>query len=234
MTDQSQLERSYRRLLALYPRAFRAEHGEEMLAVLMDGARSGRRRPGPADSVNLAANALLMRVRPDAPRSTPTVFWAVRLMALGAALELAALVTVVATRGDLGAAIARHYPAMQTAHVHHLVNTQVLAVVVGAPIAAGLWLFLAWANDRGHGWARGVFGALFALTSVSLLSAFSQQAVTLAPADVIAGGAVWLVALVSLLLIISPPSERHYRRGERDAGRSLDAQPIRPADASFH
>lgn len=234
MTDQSQLERRYRRLLALYPRAFRAEHGEEMLTVLMAGARSGRRRPGAGDSVNLAASALLMRVRPHAPRSTPTVFWAVRLMALGAVLEIAALVTVVATRGDLSAAIAHHYPAMQTAHVHHLVNTQVLAVVVGAPIAAGLWLFLAWANDRGHGWARGLFGVLFALTSVSLLSAISQHVLTLAPADLIAGSAVWLVALLALALIISLPSERHYRRGARDSGRSLDARPIRPADASFH
>jgi hypothetical protein len=234
MTDQSQLERRYRRLLALYPRAFRAEHGEEMLAVLMTGAGTGRRRPGAAESANLAASALGMRLRPQAPRSTPTVFWAVRLMALGALLELAALVTVVATRADLSAAIARHYPAMSTAHVHHLVTTQVLAIVIGAPIAAGLWLFLAWANDRGQGWARGLFGALFALTSVSLLSALSQRAVTLAPADVIAGAAVWLVALVSMLLIISPASERHYRRGEREAGRSLDAQPIPSAGASFH
>jgi hypothetical protein len=234
MTDQAQLERRYRRLLALYPRAFRAEHGEEMLAVLLASARSGRRRPGAEDSANLAANALLMRVRLRAPRSTPTVFWAVRLMALGAVLELVALVTVVATRGDLSAAVARHYPAMQTAHVHHLVNAQVLAVVIGAPIAAGLWLFLAWANDRGYGWARGLFGALLALTSVSLLSAFSQHAQTLAPADLIAGVAVWLVAVVSLLLIVSPSSERHYGRGQRDAGRSREARPIRPADASLN
>jgi hypothetical protein len=229
MTPQTQLEQRYRRLLACYPRAFRAAHEEEMLVVLMAGARTGQRRPGPADSANLIANALLMRVRLHAPRSTPTVFWAVRLMALGAVLELAALVTVVATRGDLGAAIARRYPAMPAAHVHHLVNAQVLRIAIAAPLAAGVWLWLTWANDRGHRWARGLVLVPLALTSLSLLAAIAQHAVTLAPADVIAGGALWLVGLVALALIISPPSDEHYRR-RRDAGQN--ARPILPARAS--
>jgi hypothetical protein len=122
MTDRARLEQRYRRLLKCYPRACRVERQEEMLGVLMACARDGRRWPGRTDSVNLIANALLMRVRFHAPRSIPTVFWAVRLMALGAVLELASLVTVVATRSDLAAAVARHYPAMPVAHVHHLVN----------------------------------------------------------------------------------------------------------------
>ncbi len=233
MTGQAQLERRYRRLLALFPRAFREEHEEEMLAVLLAGARSGRRRPGTTDSVNLIANALLMRVRLHAPRSSPTVFWAVRLMVFGAVLELAALVTVVATRSDLAAAVARHYPAMPMAHVHHLINAQVLKIAVGAPIAAGVWLWLARANDRGHGWARGLLGALFALTSVSLFAAIAQHAVTLAPADVIAGAALWLVAVVALVLIISPSSDGHYRR-RGPSGHRRTARPVLPVSASRH
>ncbi len=204
MNDQTRLERRYRRLLAWYPRAFRDEHEEEILAVLMAAARSRPSAPPPADSVNLITNALLMRARPRAPRSTPTVFWAVRLMVLGAALELVALVTVALTRGDLVATIARRYPAMPAAHVAHVVSAQVLGIAVGAPIAAALWLWLAWSSDRGHGWARGLAGALFGLTSVSLLAALGRGAVTLAPADVIAGGALWLVALGALGLILSP------------------------------
>jgi hypothetical protein len=231
MTDQAQLERRYRRLLRCYPRTFRQEHEDEMLVVLMAGGQSGRRRPGLADSANLVVNGLLMRVRPRAPRSTPSVFWAVRLMALGALLELAALVTVVATRGDLTAAIAGHNPALPAAHIHQLVNSQVLRIAIGAPVAAGVWLWLAWANDRGYGWARGLLAALFGLTSLSLLAAIGQRAVTLAPADVIVGTVLWLVALVALALIISPRSDRHYRR-RGDAGRSRNAQPVRPVGAS--
>ena len=46
MTDQADLERGYRRLLAWYPREFRRENGQEILAVLMAGA--GTASVGPA------------------------------------------------------------------------------------------------------------------------------------------------------------------------------------------
>ncbi len=39
MTDHEHLERAYRRLLAWYPRKFRRENGQEILAVLLAGAR---------------------------------------------------------------------------------------------------------------------------------------------------------------------------------------------------
>jgi hypothetical protein len=57
MTDVTQLERRFRWLLAWYPKAFRREHEDEMLAVLMAGAGDGRRRPGLADSADLIRNA---------------------------------------------------------------------------------------------------------------------------------------------------------------------------------
>lgn len=59
----TQLERRYRRLLAFYPRHYRREHGEEILAVLLASAPEGQRRPPLADSANLVRNALWMRVR---------------------------------------------------------------------------------------------------------------------------------------------------------------------------
>ena len=47
MTEPSSLERGYLRLLAWYPRSFRAQRGDEMLAVLvlMACAREGQRYP---------------------------------------------------------------------------------------------------------------------------------------------------------------------------------------------
>ncbi len=47
MTESAALERGYRRLLACYPQSFRCEQADEMLAVLMAGAR-GRASGGPA------------------------------------------------------------------------------------------------------------------------------------------------------------------------------------------
>jgi hypothetical protein len=63
MTESSRLERRYRSLLALYPKAFRREHEQEMLAVLMAAAREGQERPRLAESADLVRSAIFMRVR---------------------------------------------------------------------------------------------------------------------------------------------------------------------------
>ncbi len=69
MTGASGLERGYRRLLTCYPARFRSEHGEELLAVLLAGARDGQRRPGLAESASLLRSGLGMRLRPDASQT---------------------------------------------------------------------------------------------------------------------------------------------------------------------
>lgn len=60
-TDQ--LERRYRRLLAVYPWEHRRAYEEEMLAVLLAGARPGQTRPDVRDAVNLIGAGLRARAR---------------------------------------------------------------------------------------------------------------------------------------------------------------------------
>ena len=62
MSDPTQLERRYRRLLALYPEAFRREHEQEMLTVLMADVAEGQRRPSVDEAIDLVRNAILMRL----------------------------------------------------------------------------------------------------------------------------------------------------------------------------
>jgi hypothetical protein len=137
-------------------------------------------------------------------------------MVLGAVLELVALCTVLTTQDSLRSAIVRHFPQFTAVQWHAEVHAHILPIEIGAPIAACVWLWLAWANRRGHGWARGVFAGLFRLTSISLLSGVGQHAATYAPADLIAGGALWFVGLVTLLLIFSTPSGPHYGQRQPD------------------
>lgn len=61
MTDQSPLERRYRRWLALYPKSFRAEHEEEMVAVLMQTADPDQTRPTAREATDLATHGLRRR-----------------------------------------------------------------------------------------------------------------------------------------------------------------------------
>lgn len=62
MSEASALERGYRRLLAWYPRSFRREQEDEILAVLMAGARPGQRRPGLLETADLITGALMVRL----------------------------------------------------------------------------------------------------------------------------------------------------------------------------
>ncbi|MGI5492637.1 hypothetical protein [Microtetraspora malaysiensis] len=59
----NRLEARYRRLLACYPRDHRARHEEEMIGVLLAGARPGQTRPTPADTVDLLWGALRVHAR---------------------------------------------------------------------------------------------------------------------------------------------------------------------------
>ena len=63
MNDDADLERRYRRLLACYPAAFRREHGQEMLSVLMAGAEQGQRWPRLAEVADLLRSATSTRLR---------------------------------------------------------------------------------------------------------------------------------------------------------------------------
>jgi hypothetical protein len=63
MTDATDLERRYRRLLKCFPARYRREHEQEILSVLMVGAAEGQRRPGLADSADLLMSAIFMRWR---------------------------------------------------------------------------------------------------------------------------------------------------------------------------
>ncbi len=156
MTEQAGLERGYRRLLACYPKAYRRDNGDEILGVLMATAREGQRRVGLAESADLVRGALRMRLRPPSPPPR-SVFTAVRLMCAGAAVELAAWITIVVTAGSVKSAMAPRGPAQWHAVLVHLV-----AVEVFGPIAIVVWLWMAWANGRGHEWARLLFMSFFA------------------------------------------------------------------------
>jgi hypothetical protein len=60
--EPSRSERRYRRLLALFPRDHRRQHGEEMLGVLMAGA-GDRTRPSVRDTADLLWAAVRLHVR---------------------------------------------------------------------------------------------------------------------------------------------------------------------------
>jgi hypothetical protein len=91
MSGTAGLEGRYLKLLALYPAEHRRAHQEEMLGVLMTGARAGQRRPGLAESADLILGALRIRLRP-APGHRAGALWRDALAVVSTALPLIILV----------------------------------------------------------------------------------------------------------------------------------------------
>jgi len=134
---------------------------------------------------------------------------AVRLMCAGAVLTLGGVVTVLVTLGGVRWAAAYDLEARQWPFV---MLTQVGFWLVSAPIGAGVWLWLAWANGRGYSWARSAFVAFFCVLTVVPLFGAGRDALPYTWADVIAAAVLWLVGLVAVLLIFSGTASPYYQR----------------------
>jgi len=208
MTGPSPLERGYRRVLACYPKAFRRESGEEILAVLLATARAGQRRVGLAESADLIRGAVRMHF--GMSRAPRPVRVAVRYMCLGATLTLAAVVTVLVTLGGVRSAAAHDVGGgpWATAKRPHVVFWG-----APAPIGGGVWLWLAWANGRGCPWARAAFTAFFVLLTIVLPFGGGEDKLPYTWADLIAATVLWLVGLVVMVLIFSGTASPYYQRG---------------------
>jgi len=133
---------------------------------------------------------------------------AVRLMYAGAALELLALIIAVATRASLKWAILARHPFYNPAQVHHAEVARAVPLVVGALVATGLWLWMAWANSRGRNWARVLSAVFFGINTFDLFISFF---VVRATATMIVGVVIWLVGLVAIVLLFSTESAPFFR-----------------------
>ena len=175
MTDQEHLERAYRRLLAWYPREFRHENEQEILAVLIAGAPHGQRRPGLAEAADLIRSGLWLRLWPSVPRSARTVRAAVKLMYAGAAVSTVNLVILLALTGDIKGSAS-------------WLNTPFIPVSIAwslAPLA--LWLWMARETGRGRNWARIVSTVLFGAATLDLTEVFGPPGIRLSLVPVIGG-----------------------------------------------
>jgi hypothetical protein len=207
MTGPSRLERRYQRVLACYPKAFRRESGDEILAVLLATAHEGQRRVGLAESADLIRAAARMHF--GLSRAPRPVRDAVRHMYIGAVLTLAALVTVLVTLGGVRSAAVHDLTAGQWPTV---MLTQVGFWLASAPIGAAVWLWLAWANGQGYHWARPAFVAFFCVLTIVPIFGAGENALPYTWADMIAATVLWLVGLAAVLLIFSETASPYYQQ----------------------
>ncbi len=179
-TSAPDLQRAYRRWLRCYPRSCLREHESEMVGVLMAGARPGRRRPAPAECLDLVASALWLRVRLSVPRSDRAIHAAIQVMCLGAAVELATVVSVAANR-------------------HTLLGGPATPTALGDLMAVGFWLWIACCIGRRRRWVPTVFTAFVALNLASLAGGLVHGAPA---AEAASGVALCLFVMSAAALIL--------------------------------
>ena len=204
------LERSYRRLVAFYPRSFQRENTEEIIAVLLATARENQRRPSLAETADLLRGALRMRL--GLSRCPRTVLNAVRLMYLGAVAEIAVLVSVLVTARRISSAASLPMTHQLLARVTTTVDAELTADVVIALLAIFGWLFLAWANGKGSPYAR--VGAIIACAfyTAALTEGLLNGGATYALAATIASSAAMVIGIAAVVLLVMKQFWPYYAR----------------------
>ena len=183
--------------------------------MLLAMAAEGQRRVRLAEAADLIRGALRMHL--DMSRAPRPVRDAVWHMYAGAVLTLADAATVLVTLGSVRSG-AVHDVDFTGGRWHTVMLTLIVPALASAPIVAGVWLWLAWANGRGHNWARFAFTALFGLVTTGVLigfglSSIGKDALQYTWADLLATGALWLVALAAMVLIFSETASPYYQHG---------------------
>ena len=224
----AELERAYRRLVGFYPRSFRRENTEEIIAVLLATAREDQRRPSLLEAADLLRGATLARLGlSGCPR---TVLYAVRLMYLGALAQVVVLVSIVMSAGAIqaaGRAIALRslgpHPAAAAVHQATAQAAAVVGVNLTGDVAVSLgaiacWLFLAWASGKGSPMSRAGAVISCAFYSLAAILAFVRGDLTVAPVAVIASCAVMTIGISANVLLVAKQSWPYY------AGRAVAAR----------
>lgn len=170
--------------------------------MLMAGGRTDQCRPEPTECLGLMGSGLCVRLRSRVPRSDRYAFPIVKLMHIGAVVELAVILTIMATVGEVKASIVANDPGFAQAQWHSEVTGALEPLVVVAGLAVGFWLWMAWANGRRHRWARVLFSLFFCGNTYSLVHGLAGGSALYARADLAAGGVLWLVELAVVALVL--------------------------------
>jgi hypothetical protein len=132
-------------------------------------------------------------------------------MYLGAVVELAVLITIVATIGDIRWNVVKRNPGLTASQWHAVVTGHLEPLAVAAGLAVGFWLWMAWSIGRGQRWARIAFPLFLGLNTWSLFNGLAGGSAEYARPDLAIATVLWLIELVAVVLIfhvkmaVAPP-----------------------------
>lgn len=144
-----------------------------------------------------------MRVA-DTESPPPSLLNAVRLMYCGAVVAFLGTIFTIVIRSKIKTDVfnavrknqGRGRGGYTIAQLHTVANITFWALVVAGFISVLLWLWMAWANKRGSGWARIAGSVLFALITIEAIVSHSRASVSIYVILL-----EWLIGLGAVLLL---------------------------------
>lgn len=164
--------------------------------------------PGPAAGQPPSWREDQPTVRPEPPSS---ILAAVRLMYVGAGLQLLVVIFGLLTRDEVREQLAEQQPELTESEIDTAATISLVFVVLIGLLAVAMWLWMAQANKRGYGWARIVATVLGGLNiAFTFFSLFQSAGVGL----IVQLITIALAAAI-LFLLYRPDSTEYYNAVSR-------------------
>ena len=147
--------------------------------------------------------------RPWRPTSVVTAAW---LMYAGAAASLLGMLIDVSVIGQLKTDYLNHHPYVNPASANGAAAAGDVVTIIGSLICIGLWLWLAAACKRGHGWARIVGTVLFGINTLGYIVTLARPGI---PAIKSVHLLIWLIGLVTVIQLFRRQSSEFFAATRR-------------------
>jgi tRNA A-37 threonylcarbamoyl transferase component Bud32 len=157
-------------------------------------------QPAPGDVMSRYTPA------PQRPWQPTPVLVAAWLMYSGAAASLVGMLVDLSVINRLRTDYLNHHPLLVN-HANTVAGAEDLGVIVGSVISIGLWLWLASACKKGHGWARTVGTVLLGIDTVGLIVTIGRPGI---PGTKAIHVLVWLIGLVTVIFLWRRQSSEYF------------------------
>ena len=140
-------------------------------------------------------------VEPERPPAPPSVQKAVKLMYAGAAVSavslIVSLIIPLANVASTKASIKKAHPTYTGSQVNQVFNLGIGLAIIFGVLGAGLWLWMARANNDGRNWARILSTVFFGIATADLLPALSSPA----PLSLLITLLLWVIGAAAVFFL---------------------------------
>jgi hypothetical protein len=152
-------------------------------------------------------------VEPSVATAPQSIVRAVRVMYVGMAVSLIGIIINLTQLSAIKKSIEAHGGSMTQSQLNASYHAEIVLLVVGGVIGAGLWFWMARSCGSGKSWARIVSSILFAISTISALANIAR----LSDGGVsrFYGIIVWLVGLIAIVLLWQRQSSDYFRSAPR-------------------